>query len=91
MYTYSKEDIALLQPLPFTVYVRSDSVTLNKYMKMVFNGKRVNWTFPVAEYKSVADLLLDFLQGGKWFHDTSDEQTKLIKELVHHIYIEPKL
>ena len=91
MYTYSKEDIALLQPLPFTVYVRSDSVTLNKYMKMVFKGKRVNWTFLVAEYESVADLLLDFLQGGKWFHDTSDEHTKLIKELVHYIYIEPKL
>lgn len=87
---YSKEDIALLQPLPFTVFLQRDSVTLNKYMSMVLHGKRVNWSFPVAEYESVAHLLLDFLQSSKWFHDTSDEQMKTIKELMHCIYIEPR-
>lgn len=87
---YSKNDIAFLQPHPFAVYVRNDSVSLNKYVQVVINEKQINYSYPVGEYRSVAELLLDFLRGGKWFHSASAKQTEFVKELIQCIYIEPE-
>lgn len=87
---FSREDQILFQPYPFAVYVRHSSVELNKYMQMIFNGKRVNWAIPIAEYGSVAELLLDFLRGDKWFHNVGNKQLEIIMEMIHHIYIKPR-
>ena len=89
LYMYSKSDIAFLQPHPFAVYVRNDSVSLNKYVQVVINEKQINYSYLVGEYRSVAELLLDFLRGDKWFHSVSAQQTELVNELIQRIYIEP--
>lgn len=90
IFEFSREDQALFQPFPFAVYVRSNSVVLNKYLQIKINGKQINWAFPVAKYRSVAELLLDFLCNDKWFHNVSAKQIEIIKEMTHRIYVEPR-
>lgn len=87
---FTKEDQIFFHPYPFAVYVRSSSVELNKYIQLKTNGKRLNWAIPIAEYSSAAELLLDFLRNDKWFHSTSAKNLKIIKEMTHRIYVEPR-
>lgn len=89
-FEFSREDQALFQPFPFSVYVRSSSVELNKYIQLTVNGKPLNCAIPIAEYSSVAELLLDFLRNDKWFHSASVKKIMVVKEMTHRIYVEPR-